>query len=240
MNFYNTFSNYYDSIFPLKEDKKQFFKSYFSKTNLNILEVGCATGELSIFMGLSGNNVSALDINEDFIELARNKKKFFCTPISFTILKMQDIIHNYQENYFDLIICVGNTLPHITKEEQIQFINDARLLLKENGKLILQFFNFSILDNENDYIFPDIKNEELIFKRIYTKLNKDEIKFDIQLILSEQDIELKDSNILYPIDLESLIGELDKLGFINKMLYKDFAKNSFEKNNNSVIIELQK
>jgi len=191
-------------------------------------------------MGLSGNNVNAIDINDDFINIAKTKKKFFCTPIIFNQLKMQDIVNSFQANTIDLIVCVGNTLPHISKEEQIKFLNDSKLLLKDEGKLILQFFNFSILDNENNYIFPDIKNEELIFKRTYININDKEVQFDIQLILSENNRTLKDTNILNKIDLKLFKEELNKIGFTNQSFYEDFNKSPFNKDNNSIIIELQK
>ncbi|MBN2547176.1 MAG: class I SAM-dependent methyltransferase, partial [Spirochaetes bacterium] len=165
MDFYTNISNYYDHIFPFDIEQFDFIKSFIIiKKKQNILETGCGTGHLSVKLAEIGLNVHAIDSDQEMINMAeKNKKINFKYPI-FKKMDMRSIKYKFSHDFFDLIFCFGNTLPHLTDKEDISaFIKSSHVLLKKKGILLIQVLNYEYILNKNINKLPLIENDEIIF-----------------------------------------------------------------------------
>lgn len=108
---YNNIAKYYDTVigagFETEELLEMIKRKYFRKNDLNsILELGCGTGEnLKVF----GKNydLTGIDISSEMIRIA--KKKLLNAD-----LRVKDIREYEFSRKFDLILCLYDTINHIT------------------------------------------------------------------------------------------------------------------------------
>ena len=143
---------YKDSPFPnykrddnkitiLEKGNKNILAAQFKKFigyNKNVLEVGCGTGQISIYFSIgTNNNVIGLDPTKESLNLASNltiknkidNVKFVNADIFDDVLK---------EDFFDFIWCSG--VLHHTKDPQAAF-NIICNSLKKEGYILIGLYN---------------------------------------------------------------------------------------------------
>jgi 2-polyprenyl-3-methyl-5-hydroxy-6-metoxy-1,4-benzoquinol methylase len=114
------------------------FKKKIGFNKKKILEVGCGTGQLSIYFSIGVNNlIYALDSTRESIELGKNfAKKNKINNIFFLNLDLfDDEIH---EKTFDYIWCNG--MLHHTKDPELGFSIISKIL-KKDGYLLVGLYN---------------------------------------------------------------------------------------------------
>ena len=141
-NFYKVspFPNYKDSDNKLTiniKGNKNILASQFKKFigfKKKVLEVGCGTGQLSIYFALANNNeIVALDPTIDSINLGKNfSKKNNIFNIKFVNADILDDV--LVDNYFDFIWCNG--VLHHTKNPYKAFEIVAKSLKKKDIYLL--------------------------------------------------------------------------------------------------------
>ena len=104
----------------------------------NVLEVGCGTGQLSIYFSIgSNNNIVGLDPTIDSLSLANNfAKKNEITNISFVNADIFDDV--LKDDFFDFIWCNG--VLHHTKDPYVAFEILIKSLKKE-GYVLIGLYN---------------------------------------------------------------------------------------------------
>ena len=101
------------------EEEKQawirLFKTTAQASSLDILDVGCGTGEISIILAEMGHNVSGIDLSEGMLGKAKEKAARKNLPIEFTIGDAESL--SCDDKSFDLVINrhLLWTLPHPEK-----------------------------------------------------------------------------------------------------------------------------
>jgi len=145
-NFYkkNPFPNYKeddDKYSVLRKGNKNFLASKFKNFigyKKNVLELGCGTGQLSIFFSIgTNNNIIAFDPTIESLKLAKN----FCyknkiTNINFVNADVFDDV--LKDDYFDFIWCNG--VLHHTKDPYSAFKILVKSL-KKNGYILIGLYN---------------------------------------------------------------------------------------------------
>ncbi|MEM7819335.1 MAG: methyltransferase [Candidatus Aenigmatarchaeota archaeon] len=139
--------------------------------NKKVLDMGCGSGFLAILLAKKGAIVSAVDINQDAVNVTKKNAKMNDVKID---VMQSDLFEKIKEN-FDLIIFNPPYLP--IEEDDItysggksgrktikKFIINAKKFLNKNGKIILLI---SSLTNENEVIklFEKNKMKVKILKR---------------------------------------------------------------------------
>jgi len=105
-----------------------------------ILDVGCASGSISQFLGQKGYKVHGVDVLKNSIEIA---KDFFQNEN--VTYEVRDVIKEpFPENSFDCILFF-ETIEHV--ENQAEFFKEFYKILKPNGILILSTPNATSLKN---------------------------------------------------------------------------------------------
>ncbi len=104
----------------------------------NVLEIGCGTGQLSIYFSLGTNNkIVAFDPTIESLNLAKNfAKKNEITNIEFVNADIFDDV--LVENYFDFIWCNG--VLHHTKNPYKAFEIVSKSL-KDNAYILVGLYN---------------------------------------------------------------------------------------------------
>ena len=143
-NFYNDikFPNYddiddYGSL--IDKSKKNIFTDKLDKEidyNSKILEVGCGTGQLSIFLARYSREVYGIDLSKGSLILAEKFRRE--NNIDRSFLRMDTFNILFKENIFDIII--SNGVLHHTKDAKLAFKNILKYL-KPNGYVIIGLYH---------------------------------------------------------------------------------------------------
>ncbi|WP_058486204.1 class I SAM-dependent methyltransferase [Defluviitalea phaphyphila] len=242
MGFYDTLSNYYDKVFPLSLPCKTFIEKNISKNKLDILDVGCSTGELDIFLGKKGHNVLGIDLDKKMIEIAKDKIKGEALKVEFKVMNMEELETNLSENKFDIVICIGNTLVHLSDIYKIKkVLKQMFSLLNPGGKIILQIINYDRIIAKDIKKLPLIENEDISFIREYD-YNKESNKviFKTTLEVKKENLKFENEISLFPLRFEELKTILYDLGFKNMEWYGNFNGVPYQWDSYATVVTAQK
>lgn len=242
MGFYETLSAYYDKVFPLSEPCKTFIEKHLIQDKGKILDVGCSTGELDIFLGEKGYEVLGIDLDQKMIQIANEKIAHKKLPVEFKVMNMEHLEANFSESQFDGVICIGNTLVHLSGILQIKGVLKQMVsLLKPGGVLILQIINYDRIITQNITELPLIDNEDVSFIREYD-YNEPENKVIFKTTLKvKKTNEIFENEIsLFPLRYEILKMMLTDLGLKNINWYGSFKGEPYDWNSYATVVTAQK
>lgn len=236
INFYEEtpFPNYKDNDNRqtiLEKGNNNFLASQFKKSigyQKNVLEVGCGTGQLSIYFAIGSNNqIVGLDPTLQSLKIAKNfSDKNKISNITFVNADIFDDI--LVDNYFDFVWCNG--VLHHTKNPYGAFEILVKSL-KKNGYVLIGLYN-------------KIGRFRTIFRRYLYKLFGKKILSimdptlrKLKLNESEKNAWIRDQYI-HPIESLHTIDEvlkwfkLNDISFVSSIPSSDFDydyKDMFEK-----------
>lgn len=239
MDFYDKLADYYDTIFPHREIKEQFINRYLPNKG-QVLDIGCATGEMAMALASDGHAVEAIDLNDKMVKMAKEKAKKLKLMVHFNVLDMLSIGQSFTEVQFDLIYCIGNTLPHLQNLAQVnKLIKQANTLLKPTGKILIQTVNFDRLLTMRKKELPLIEGNDFSFQRKY-EYQESFIKFKaiLQDKINNEKYWLETS--LLPITAQVLQKETRKAHFDKIQLKGDFSGAAFKFDSQAMIMIAEK
>ena len=212
MDSYHGIARHYDEIFPLTPAKLSFVRSLVGTGAKEILDIGCATGTLARTLAGYGHRVCGIDLDEEMIAIARERSATEDPAPEFRVLNMLDLSRSFSPGSFDMILCLGNTLPHLAGREEIAAaVGDVFGLLTAGGSATFQIVNFHHFVGAE---LPAIERGQLRFTRRYEQENGDpRIRFITSLETPEATAPTEDDALLYPLSLEELHGALRACGF---------------------------
>lgn len=131
-------AEYYDYIYSEDGEDVQFYLDEIRQTDKRVLEIGCGTGRIYLDALENGADIYGFDISEEMLEKLREKAGERGLDTKVRQAKMEGF--NYDKK-FDLIIIPFNTYMHnLTIEEQVSTLENCKEHLKEDGKLIVDFY----------------------------------------------------------------------------------------------------
>jgi len=110
--------------------------SWFKKPGAGVLDLGCGTGRHAAVLARMGFDVVGLDVSGPAVAAARRlcrgskKARFFVSDLE------DDGLAGYGAR--DLVLGLGNTVSHISRERLLSLFSDVRSTLAEGGAF---FFN---------------------------------------------------------------------------------------------------
>lgn len=137
---YKNFASIYDELIYGDVDYKEWAKKIleiceaYSLERKNYLDLACGTGNLTIELGRSFQNVYAVDLSQDMLTIAEEKlrdsgirAKVFC----------QNICNLNIKNSFNLITCALDSTNYILHKEYLErYFTGVYNLLREDGIFI--------------------------------------------------------------------------------------------------------
>ncbi len=232
MGFYEEISKYYDIIFPLSHTTLKFIEKHLDSKK-RVLDVAAGTGNYSIALSEAGYNVVAVDLDEEMINSINIRNMIEGTTVRSYMADMKNI-EVINEEKFDLIFCIGNSLVHLDNREEIdQFIEKMYSMLNKNGKLIIQIVNYDRVLKYDVKELPliDRRDKGVCFKRNYDLVNG-KIQFKTKLIIDQDKRSYENCVELYPLkkkDLEEILvkNRFKEINFFGDFDGSDFSINSF-------------
>lgn len=226
--FYSSISKYYSEIFPYKPIQSRFVnKEIGDLKGKQILDIGCATGELAFQLATLGANVTGIDLNRDLLQQAKEKK--YHPKLKFQTGNMLLLQKDFQLQQFDGILCFGNTLVHLESKDLVeQMLNGVQSVLKSGGKFLLQILNYDYILEERISKLPLIETETIKFTRNYKfEDNSQIIRFETFLELKSKGITVSNETSLLALKSEELKQLIAEAGFENINLYSNFKEDIF-------------
>ena len=142
-NSYDRIAKFYDDVIGRSFEPAFFLKDLINKYSSNVtsvLELGCGTG--GILEVLSRDyDVSGVDLSEEMLKIARRKNP----NVSFS---KQSIVDFKLDKKFDAVICVYDTINHLTKfSEWKKLFRNVYKHLNQSGIFLFDINTISKLDN---------------------------------------------------------------------------------------------
>lgn len=227
--FYTILADYYEQIFPLNAMQVQFIEAELgSLDELNFLDVGCATGQLANALCADGALGIGIDMDEQMVN--RASEQFASVDLLFKQLNMLRIRESFPLQFFDSIICLGNTLVHLDSVMQVQqFFKQVKELLKPGGKFIFQLLNYEYVLNHAIKELPLIETGALRFERSYElpTVKQHRIGFNTRLNLKDTELVFEHSTLLLPLRKNELEKLLTATGFGTLSFYSGFDRRPY-------------
>lgn len=239
MSFYKQIAPYYHHIFKTNAAQINFVTSKIINRESNIVDVGCGIGTLSFELMNCYNSVIGIDMDSEMIESALRKTDTTSKNIQFRELSMLALNKAIDKNSVDGIICFGNTLVHLKSLEEVaHFLQQAKDILKPNGKLLFQIVNYDRILSKNVKQLPLIDNYEIIFERHYNyRKPENKIDFNTQLTVKSTKQIIKNSIELLPVLKSEIEGLLNISGFTHSNFYGNFKKEPYTIDSPALIVE---
>ncbi len=239
--FYSSIAQYYPQIFPFNPAQINFLRTVLPYNGAKILDVGCATGDLTFALTHFGFPVWAFDFDAGMVEIVRKAKQEEAMFPVVDQLDMRLIANRYPESFFHTVICFGNTLVHLLNDEDIrQFIQSAYKVLSPEGKLCIQILNYNHILDHRIQSLPVIENEHIRFVRNYEFGADNLVNFNTKLFVKATNQEISNTVKLNAIRKEKLEQILLEGGFRELEFLGNFNGESLGENSLPLIVTGQK
>jgi SAM-dependent methyltransferase len=230
--FYDELSSEYADMIELssriESEIKVFEKIILERDVKKCLDAGCGVGIHSIILSKLGVDVVGIDISERMIAKAEELAKNFGSTAKFETLDFLRMKDKFKDE-FDLVICLGNTLPHLLNERDLLLaLRNFHNALKKGGLLIVQILNYDKIIQNEERIINIRDTKDKIFIRFYDfeptiigspslkvfEIRRDFLKFNVLVINKLENYSHKlITTRIKPIKSEELCRKLNMVGF---------------------------
>lgn len=218
-DFYSSIVEYYEEIFVPMKAQIDFLEE--SSSGNKVLDIACGTGKVASLLNERGKEVTGIDLEDAMVEIAKDRN-----GVDARVMNMLDV--ESLNSKYNLVYCIGNSLPHLNDLNEIEKFIDATTNIIDNGNLVLQWINFyPFLKSDNIYLgsLPNIETKNLKFIRKYYR-NNNKIRFNTELILNGKT--LINDQCLYPLMVDDMVSILNNKGFTNIEVFGGFNKSPFD------------
>ncbi len=235
----------------IESEMKVFEKIILEKNVKKCLDAGCGIGMHSIILSKLGVDAIGIDISPRMISKAQELSKKFNSTAKFETLDFFKIKDKFKDE-FDLVICLGNTLPHLLNERDLLLaLRNFHNALKKDGLLIVQILNYDKIIQNEERIINIRETKDKIFIRFYDfeptiigspslkvfEIRRDFLKFNILIINKLENYSHKIiTTRIKPIKSEELCRKLNMVGFKNVEIFGDLMKDPFDAKSSKNIV----
>jgi 2-polyprenyl-3-methyl-5-hydroxy-6-metoxy-1,4-benzoquinol methylase len=108
------------------------------KENDEVLDIACGSGDQSIELARKGFRVTAFDISDTLIQVAKESAKNNRVTVNFSVGDMRAMSFNQQ---FNGAILLSHSFGFFNHEENAHVLKDSYASLKKGGRLLLDLMN---------------------------------------------------------------------------------------------------
>lgn len=230
MPFYADLSEAYDALFPVSEAQRSLFEWILGTGKIRrVADAGCGSGAQLLYFAMAGASCAGFDPDPSLVAIARRKLSPFPAArvdtggFADTVRLVRPAV--------DLMLCLGNSLVHVPRDEAARFLSDAASVLSPGGYLLLQVLNYERLFREGTTELPLMSacDGSIEFRRRYAWESQREIRFQTSLRISgaEGPRIMRNEITLYPVYPEELWDMLSAAGYAPIRYHGDFARSEF-------------
>lgn len=236
--------DYYSDFFPHQDEEVNFIKSYLeNQKNAKLLYVECGIASLSNDFSTK-YDITFTDKFSEYTSLLNKRLVHKNDRIHIFNLDPIDIARYLAKDFFTTIFCLHNKIIFMQDDVLIKkFLFDSKMLLKENGKIILGLANFAKYDLNQEIIeFPAIKCSRGSLK---VHLSKDRESASFRLgggivPTNGKTIQISQNEKVFPLGSETIKKIAEELQFSSIEFFGDYSKSPFEKTSSNLICVLTK
>lgn len=184
--FYNTLSGSYDRMVGFEKRLHQAGRSVallrerFQPTHAAGVDLGCGTGAFACALAAAGFPAAGLDIAEDMLAQARANASRLGLQVHFAAGCLQDLPQPFAPHSAGLILCLGNTLPHLLDPADLaRAFAGILALLAPGGLAVIQTLNYERILARQERIVSVDRDAGLTFVRFYDFLADGLVRFNL-------------------------------------------------------------
>jgi len=238
--FYDVFSTDYDKFVNwegrLAAEIPFITKLLSARGAKTILDSACGTGMHAIRLDQDGFKTFGCDFSPKMVEIANANAQKAKLNITFFQAGFGELSHKSPVIQYDAILCLGNSLPHVTDESHLEkTLADFYQHLPSGGTLLIQNRNFdAVLNTKQRWMEPQAAVDdvsETLFHRFYDFLEDGSIQFNIMItkrplggVWNQQVITTR----LLPITSTQIVKALEHAGYTSIELFGDLTGAKFD------------
>jgi len=155
----------WEDLFPLRPSRLDLALG-LAAAGTRCLDAGCATGSLPRALAARGRVAHGLDLDPGFLALARQRAEREGLSVTWHQANLLDLAVAVGPARFQLITCLGQTLPHLLEDAQwLAFFRQAREVLEPGGHLVVQAVHDGALPEGQTRVLPELRCAEGILER---------------------------------------------------------------------------
>lgn len=130
----------FKTLHQINPVRTEYVKQFVELTDKKVLDVGCGGGVFSEAMAANGGKVTAIDLAEDSLEVAKLHLYESHLKIDYKQQSVEDFAKE-NANSFDLVVCM-EMLEHVPDPQSV--VDACAKILKPGGWLFLSTINRSV------------------------------------------------------------------------------------------------
>ena len=142
------------------------------------LDVACGTGLHAVLLAAAGVRVTAGDLSEAMLDHARRRASDEGVYVRWVRSPMQQI-DRHVDGPFDVIFCLGNSLPHLLEDADLDAAAAAFAgLLADGGLVAIQLLNYPRILARRERIVGITRSGDSQYVRFYDFLDE-RVRFNV-------------------------------------------------------------
>jgi len=238
LGFYEDISAVYDDLFPVSAAQLSLLDSLREETGARfVVDCGCGTGAQLLPFVVSGVECLGFDPDPSLVAIAREKLAAW-PNVRIEEGGFADLTR-LAGAARDILLCLGNSLVHVTPEQAGRFLADAVRVISPQGRMLLQILNYERLLCDGVEELAPIKSSDgsVELRRRYKWEDRRKVLFRTTLSVSTVEGPRVACNEipLYPIYPEELNEMIEAAGFEDIRFFGDFSRSVFCADSEAVV-----
>lgn len=206
-----------------EEHLKLIFDNIKIPKGAKILDMACGAGRHAIILSRKNFDVTAVDLSENLLSMAKESAKKENLFINF----IQSDIRKFEtEQKFNLVLNLFTSFGYFeTDEENFSVLQKAYDNLEIGGYFVLDFFNSEYIQKNLIEFSEEIINEAEIHQ--FRKIKNNRVTKKIVITKNGNLTQFEESVRMFTKD--ELVDAIQKIGFDIYKTFGDFLGNKFEK-----------
>ena len=203
---------------------------------LQILDAACGTGMHALALAKAGHQVVGADFSREMIKKAKLNAESAHLELPLETAGFGMLASMFGDARFDAVLCLGNSLPHLVEESDLESaLKDFFTCLKPGGLLLIQNRNFdAVMIKKDRWMEPQAFQEgdaEWIFERFYDFNSDGTIGFNIVNLHRKGSAAWTSevvSTLLKPQLKDDLQAKVTAAGFSQVVSYGSLGRDPFD------------
>ena len=212
-----------------------FFRSLFEERDTqSVLDIACGTGHHAIAFARWGLSAAGCDISAEMLRLAERNASEAGAAVNFFEAGFADVDKKIEARKFDAVICIGNSLPHLLSQRELDSaMRSIKRVIAPGGVFVSQIRNYARILRDNLRFMPPASVEyggkEYVFLRMLDIHGPKSIDFNIVRMARESEkwTHTVQTTRLRPITKTHMNNALERAGFKKIRHYSDYSLTRF-------------